>query len=277
MNFTIFGGTGFVGRNLAEYLARQGHSVYVPSKEALDIFDRDLGHVIYAIGLTGDFRTRPFDTVEAHVCLLARLLKECRFDSWLYLSSTRVYSSLNVNEPANEDKPIVLLPNADSLYDISKLMGESLCLSYPSLRVRVARLSNVYGEGQSPHTFLAAILEELKCNGHVVVNETPLSGKDYVAIEDVLPIIESIALDGQKRVYNVASGRVITHAELVDKIVELTGANIKFSNNAKTRVFPPIDTSRIRTEFGHQQTILLDDLNGLLIKFGINPNIGDYT
>jgi nucleoside-diphosphate-sugar epimerase len=201
MNFTVLGGTGFIGRNLAKHLRGQGHDVYVPARDATDLFERDLGHVVYAIGLTGDFRTRPFDTIESQVCLLARLLKQCRFQSWLYLSSTRVYSNLPAGVTAREDMPVPLLPNADGLYDLSKLTGESLCLTHPSPAVRVARLSNVYGSDQSPHTFLGAVLDELKREGRVTVNETPASGKDYIAIQDIMPMLENIGLHGQKRMY----------------------------------------------------------------------------
>ena len=47
--------------------------------------------MIYAIGVTADFRTRPFETMEAHVSVLCEILRDARLDSLTYLSSTRLY------------------------------------------------------------------------------------------------------------------------------------------------------------------------------------------
>ena len=173
MKFTIFGGGGFIGRNLSRHLEDRGHKVWIPRRAAEETRGQDLGHVIYAIGLTGDFRLRPFDTVEAHVCKLAELLMAVRVDSWLYLSSTRVYSGSPLQEVAREDIALNVTPGLDGVYNISKLMGEALCLSLPNKNIRVVRLSNVYGYGQSKHTFLASIIDELVHTGKVVIHEAP--------------------------------------------------------------------------------------------------------
>ena len=264
MNFTIFGGAGFIGNQLINYLRQQGHNVHAPLREDISDTRKPLGHVIYAIGLTGDFRSRPYDTVEAHVCLLAKLLKTCSFDSWLYLSSTRVYASLPRGAIANEQSIISLVPCADTLYDLSKMLGESLCLAHPSPYVRIARLSNVFGIGQSKHTFLASVLQELKNSNSVTIYESQDSCKDYVAIDDVLPLLQSIATCGKRRIYNVASGNLTAHASLAEKLVSITGAMIVFSSNASNRVFPQIDINAIVAEFQFSPSMLLDQLNVLL-------------
>jgi nucleoside-diphosphate-sugar epimerase len=64
MKFTIYRGAGFIGKRLVNYLRRQGYDVYVPDRDSAINANRYLGYFIYAIGLTGDFRTRPFDTFE---------------------------------------------------------------------------------------------------------------------------------------------------------------------------------------------------------------------
>src|SRR5579863_10465781 len=93
MRFTIFGGSGFIGRHLSEYLRHQGMEVNTPGRGSDVPRGEKLGHVIYAIGLTGNFRQRPDAAIEAHVCLLQRMFSQADFDSWLYLSSTRVYGT----------------------------------------------------------------------------------------------------------------------------------------------------------------------------------------
>src|SRR6476659_903845 len=100
--FTVLGAGGLIGSRLATSLARAGHEVFAPPRDH-ELNGEPLGHVIYAIGVTADFRTRPFDTVAAHVCQLQKVLSEGHFDSLLYLSSTRVYQGHTgtVDETAN--------------------------------------------------------------------------------------------------------------------------------------------------------------------------------
>lgn len=76
--FTVLGGSGFIGWQLAATLRQQGEDVYVPPRDHGARFDRPLGDVVYAVGVTADFRSRPFATVEAHVCLLRRVLSRRR-------------------------------------------------------------------------------------------------------------------------------------------------------------------------------------------------------
>ncbi|MBV9064181.1 MAG: NAD-dependent dehydratase, partial [Methylobacteriaceae bacterium] len=87
---TILGASGFIGSNLRRAVQAAGLPCYAPGRaEALRT--GPLGTVFYCIGVTADFRTRPFDTVAAHVCRLSRVLQGCEFDALIYLSSTRVY------------------------------------------------------------------------------------------------------------------------------------------------------------------------------------------
>lgn len=155
MKFTIFGANGFIGSHLVNYLKQNNIPYFSPSRDDPTIFQQQLGHVIYCIGLTGNFRHRVVDTVQAHVCKLLDILTNTQFDSWLYLSSTRVY--LN-SENTQENAMLKVDPSqVDYLYNISKMMGESVCLANPP-KVRIARLASVYGPNNAPHHFLNAVL-----------------------------------------------------------------------------------------------------------------------
>src|ERR1700716_982463 len=103
MKFTVFGGTGFIGRHLVAHLRKNGRDVIVPPRDTEQMHGKSLGHVVYAIGMTGNFRNRPHETLQAHVYVLENLLKNTKFESWLYLSSTRVYAGLPVEGPVTED------------------------------------------------------------------------------------------------------------------------------------------------------------------------------
>lgn len=161
--YTIIGGNGFVGSRLAAILRTAGHTVFVPQRDDPRWLTQPLGRVLYCAGLTADFAVRPFDTVQAHVGLLARVLQESNFVHLVYLSSTRLYDSLGDNKglPADENLPLLLNTNEPRhLYDLSKALGENLCLSTAGNRTAVARLSNVYDWQKDAPGFLSAWLQD---------------------------------------------------------------------------------------------------------------------
>lgn len=244
---TVLGGAGYIGSHLVDHLRLKGHRVSVPRKGEDIAKGQSLGHIFYCAGLTADFRTRPYDTVRAHVSLLSEILENYRFDSLLYLSSTRVYQGL---ASTSEASSCVVQPQTHSdLYNLSKLMGESLCHASARERVRVARLSNVIGrQGLASADYFPMLCREA-ASGKVVLQSTPDSQKDYIHIDDAARLLTLIALGGRRSVYNVASGLNITNDTLIEKIATLYPHHIDVTFGDKKFFFPRIDTSEIAREF----------------------------
>jgi nucleoside-diphosphate-sugar epimerase len=261
-DFTIFGAGGFVGGHLARRLGERGAAVRAATRDDWPAPGERLGHAIYAVGLTADFRTRPFETVEAHVGLLARTLAAGGFASFLYLSSTRTYRGA---ASTTEDAELVMTPtNPDRLYDLSKLCGEALCLSRPDPGVRVARLSNVFGAGDDPANFLRAVVSEAQASGAVTLRQALASAKDYVAVEDVCDALAAIAEAGGQRLYNVASGINTRHGEIAEVLQAVLGARVEVSDGAPVVADAPIDVGRLRAEVDWAPRSVLDYLRQTL-------------
>ena len=89
MHYTIFGSAGRIGSYLKKINFRWKFSFFTIQKDYY-LAHKNLGHVIYCSGVTSDFKFRSFDTIESHVCLLSFLLKNTNFESFNYLSSTRL-------------------------------------------------------------------------------------------------------------------------------------------------------------------------------------------
>lgn len=256
MRFTVLGASGFIGRNLVVHLRGSGHEVIVPARDR-SRFDGPLGHVLYCIGLTADFRQRPYDTVRAHVSVLSDVLEHADFTSLLYLSSTRVYSAASgTSETASlQANPL----DPWDLYNLSKLTGESLCLNSGRGGTRVARLSNVVGFDPQSGNFLPSLIRDA-LGGTIVLRSSPESSKDYIALEDVLALLPRIAVDGRDRVYNVASGRNIRSGRLLDELRSITGCAVEVAEQAPLGEPPPIGIERVRREFSFDPS---DPLAGL--------------
>jgi len=260
MEFTILGSSGFIGSNLLTHLEHSGHSCFAPDRNHHGVFTEQLGNVIYCVGLTADFRQRPYDTVRAHVCLLADILEKSRFESLLYLSSTRVYAgALN----GGEETPLL----AGDIYNASKLTGEALCFASGRSNVRVARLSNVFGGDFDSDNFLPALIRAAVQDDHIKLSTALDSAKDYVSIDDVVTILPKIAMDGNQRIYNVASGSNTSNRELVQVIRELTGCSFEVAIGGSTISFPPIEIARLRDELGFSPAGILDHLGELVSGF----------
>ena len=245
--FTIFGGTGFVGGRLAAHLRSLGHNVAALGRANWPEPGTAIGHAVYAIGMTADFRQNPFGTVEAHVGKLAEVLTAYRFESLTYLSTTRVYQG---SEAAREDVELRVRPAlVNDIYNITKIAGEAMCLTHPSPKVRVARLSNVFGGADASPSFLASVLGEAAARGSVTFLTAPDSEKDYVGIDRVTDGLARIALSGRERLYNLAAGRNIANARIAAAL-ERAGIACRFAEGAPSIGFPVIDTARFDAEFG---------------------------
>lgn len=261
--FTIFGGNGFIGGALASHLRAAGHDVVTPQRDEIPSPGTPLGHVVYAIGLTGDFRSRPLDTVEAHVGGLADRLREAACESFLYLSSTRVYGGLDV-PLVSEDMTLRTRPDRDGIYDLSKLLGEALCLSMPQETIRAGRVANVYGPGAHANSFLGMLLDDVAAARPITIGEAPDSAKDYIAIEDLCRMIERVALGGRHRLYNLASGESVPHGAIAETIQRICDVPVAFAANGPARRFPDIDVSRIAGELDTAPQRLLNRLPDLI-------------
>jgi nucleoside-diphosphate-sugar epimerase len=262
---TVFGAQGFVGRNLVRHLRGQGYEVRAFGRGNETWRGSDLGHVFYAIGLTADFRSRPFETIDAHVSVLSDLLRSAAFTSFVYLSSTRVYARAGTTDEATA---IPVQPaDPDDLYNISKLMGEAACLGSGLKNARVARLSNVFGEDLGSSNFLTAVIREAVDTQCVRLRTSLASEKDYIWIGDVVAALEAIATRGTEKITNVACGANTTHGEIMDALAKATGARIEVDTDAPMVRFLPIATQRMDQLTGTRRSALVPMIGALTAAF----------
>jgi nucleoside-diphosphate-sugar epimerase len=248
---TVFGGNGFVGGEVARLLELRGDSVRRVLRGNWPEPGEHLGHVIFTIGMTADFRKRLVETVELQVVRLHEALSRYRFDSFTYLSSARVYGGA---DSTREDASLLVRPlEQDHVYNISKLAGESLCLAYGNPAIRVVRMSNVYGARDVSNLFLTAVMREAVETGSVTIGQSPLSSKDYIWVDDVAKALISIAETGTQQIYNVAAGVNVTH-QLIGDILGEAGYEVHFKQGGAIVTIPPIDVGRFVNEFSHQPT-----------------------
>ena len=264
MKFTVIGASGFIGSALVDALRASGMAVHAPAR-GQELADAELGHVIFAAGVTADFRTRPFDAVEANTTLPSELLRDGRFDSFLYLSSARIYR--NATEGSESADISVNPADAEQLYDLTKLTGEAVCRASGRPGVRVARLSNVVGNNFNSNTFVGQIVKDACTDGHVALRSSLDSSKDYVLLADVVAVLPRIAVEGTSFCYNVASGVNLTHEAVLAEVLRASGATSSVLESAPRSISTAVDISRIAGEFSFKPSPVLPAIGELVNEY----------
>lgn len=242
---TVIGAAGFVGSALTAHLRRIGMDVATPCRD--EQLKGDLGHVFFCAGLTADFRSRLFDTIEAHVTAAASILRHGRFASFVYLSSTRVYQR---SATGAEDEKLVVDPGDPSdVYNLSKLTGEALCLADRRPSVRVVRLSNIFGPGDRSDNFLTSLLRDARGEGRVHIQGSRTVAKDYIALDDAVAALARIPTHARSRLINIASGTSTSNGEIGDMIAARFSVPVSYGA-ACGPDFPAMDNHRMREELG---------------------------
>lgn len=268
MKCTVLGGRGFIGGHLVRYLTSLGYDVWVPEREDPRVFTESLGHVYYCVGLTADYMKQPFHTVEAHVGLLSRILECDNYEALVYLSSTRLYDEILKGSNMNESIYFSVSPQVSRhFYDLTKLTGESLCLSMGKGKARVARLSCVYNNHTDGDGFLPNLLQRIfnsKRGDVIKVHSSINFSRDYVHIADVIMALVDISHNGSDLIYNVASGENIFNGELKILIAENSERYLEFDSDQKLVSPINIDISRIKNKFGWLPVKLTEKIRPLL-------------
>jgi nucleoside-diphosphate-sugar epimerase len=259
--YTVLGASGYIGSALARCLTAAGEACFAPKRGDDSLFHRPLGHVIYCIGLTADYAQRPLEAVEAHVGFLRDVLAGAKFDSLVYLSSTRLYDSQpagGAGAPCREDGDLVLNPNTPRhIYDLSKATGEAMCLQASGGRGRAVRLSCVYGGDIGQDSFLHTTIRKALTHRSLELATAPDTARDYIHLDDVVRLLPEIARRGARGLYNLASGVNVTNRELLAAVGEATGCTIRMTGTGGVAA-PLVSIERLREEFGFRPTGVLD-------------------
>lgn len=248
MKYTIFGGDGFIGSSIAKHLKQEQNEIIIPYKNDISVLDKDLGYVIYAAGITSDFKYRPHDTIEAHISYLNEILRRSNFKKFIYLSSTRIYR----HSKETKENSAITLNNLklDNLYDLTKMVGESLCYSLHNPDIKIVRLSNVIGMDKKSSNFFDNLINQARDVGQVNLKSNLESTKDYIFIEDVIKLIIKIIKDGNKNCYNVASGVNISNKYIIKLLQQEFNMMFNSNEKAKPLLSQKININRIKKEFG---------------------------
>jgi nucleoside-diphosphate-sugar epimerase len=244
MNYTVIGGNGFVGTEVVQQLIKRGETVWIPSKDDPDLYQKDLGIVIYCAG-NGDCIKDPFKVLQSNTITLSLILQKSEFDKLIYISSTRVY----MNQHQSNESCDLSIINEDErkLFNLTKLVSEELCIKSKRNCI-IVRPSNVYGLALDSPLFLPSIIKHAILNAKVDMYVPKSYSKDYVAVSDVAEAIIFLTKSNNiiDKVFNIASGQNVTAKEIADILSEHTACEIIWHKNNSTEYFPETEIENIQ-------------------------------
>ena len=283
MNVLITGISGFAGSHLTEYLVSLGkykiHGIY-QSEASLPTLDKVKDQVsLYQVDLLDKEKTaevvglakpdlifhlaalssprKSFEdpsgtitnNVDAEINLLEGVRKGKLLDTKiLIISSAEIYGLVNEeNIPIDEQTPL----NPTNPYAVSKIAQDYLGLQYFNsygLQVIRVRPFNHFGPRQTDAFVIASLcrkIAELEKSKIDVIKVGNLEAKrDFTDVRDmvkayVLAVEKGVPGD----VYNIGSGKSYPIKEILEKLIELSGAKVKIETDKS--LFLPLDNPNL--------------------------------
>ncbi|MEB6425291.1 NAD-dependent epimerase/dehydratase family protein [Citrobacter freundii] len=273
MIYTVVGSTGFIGKNLYNFLHSKGEKVNCINRGDLLDLDKEYGLLIYCAGY-GDCKKSAEAVLEGNVLWLLEIIKNIKYQRLIYLSSTRLYLD---NGKSEENCKLYINSNDDRrLFNITKLLAEELCVRLAK-NVVIVRPSNVYGLALDSQLFIPMIIKNAIINKKVDMFVSKKYTKDYICVDDLVEVIHKISKEDVKHgeIINVASGVNINAEDIARILIEKTGTTINWHDVTSEDVFPEIDISKLHSLVKHNSRNILDDMAKMIEEFNLNIRGGN--
>ena len=265
MKILVTGVAGFLGSALAQRLLEDGH-------EVLGLDDLSTGkEEVIPEGVEfelGDMLDRPklWTLLQGVECVYHLAAKVAVQESILYpreYNSTNVGGTVSVMEAmrdvgvkrvvftssgavygAQKAQPLheLMVPSPDSPYAVSKLSAEFYVKTIGKLwgiETVTLRIFNAYGPGQhlpADHPpVIPNFLKQAVKGGSLIVHNSGSQTRDFIYLDDVVNAITSAgtATDVDGATINIGSGKEYSVIDLVNNVIELTGADTETIYNHK--------------------------------------------
>lgn len=297
MKILVTGGAGFCGSHLSNRLIKKGHDVVTLGRGNDAKTNADARFVKHDIlnDFSGLFQKESFDAVyhlaaqnavwrslnePLYDCRVniegsLNIIEECRKNGVkiIYTSSAgTLYGNTN-KLPVSEDDPV----NPISPYGISKYTVEKYLFMYGEvhgLSYTVLRYPSVYGPGQVSKrgANIVSILVDKILNGKkITVYGDGTQSRDFVYIADIVDATELALSKGDRRTYNLASGKAVSILELIDLISKISEKkpDVEFKPRRAGEINKIyFDTRRAKEELNWQATTPIEEgLRRMIYEF----------
>jgi nucleoside-diphosphate-sugar epimerase len=295
----ICGATGFIGKNSLErftqredYEIRAVYHIKPPLKEYdVEWVQADLNNVedvkrvikgmdiVLQLAATtsgaNDIINRPYIHVTDNAVMNSLLLREAfenDIEHFIFPSCTVMYQPNSVaTKESNFDGNQRLLSKYFGVGN-TKVYIEKMCDFYGTLgktKHTVLRQSNIYGphdkyDLKKSHVFGATITKVMTNDEKINVWGPGTETRDFLYVDDLLNFIE-LALEKQEsmcEVFNVGCGYEVSIKELVEKIIKISGKDLKMEHDLSKPHIPTklfLDCTKAKEMLGWEPKVSLEE------------------
>ena len=304
MEFLIFGGTGFVGKNLERYLRKNNHKVISvsrsggPEKLAVDItneetfanIDSTPDVVVNCASVVPSKGRRTSDPAYLNDLFITNTTGGANIVNWARRKGVKKIINCSTLVVVKKPWPNPLIEQHSALpdgphvgYSMSKLSQEQImseCARNSMTDIIHLRLSAIYGAGMVSEGVIFDLMGAAKENEDIVLKDANRNFMDLLHVEDVCKGVERIAekdFVGGTTIMNLASGNEISVLQLAEIIKKVTGSSSKIVNQdeKKHESRANIDTKKFLKFIGIPEFEFHNLAEGLeeLVEFERSKNI----
>jgi len=300
----ITGGSGFVGRNLIDFILRETeyeivsmnrpksgqycenegrikhihHDLRSPINNRASI---EIGKVDYIIHLAASTHTQrsiidPISFVLDNVVGTANLLEFARqqasdIKKLFYLSTAEVFGPSATGLIFKEDEAF----RPSSPYAATKIGAQELCISYGNtyeVPVVIGHAMNAFGPHQSPQKFIPQTIQKILKGKRVIIHLNSAGAapnrRNYLHVDDLCDAILFLAhngVSGEK--YNIAASEESDNLRLAQMIADLLGKELdhELADREKNSLaLPRLSGEKLRNLGWQQKKTLREGMKELI-------------
>jgi nucleoside-diphosphate-sugar epimerase len=258
----VFGGSGYVGKNISNFLFKNGHDVVALGRSQCDLeaqssisfivklLEKEPAHIVFASALTrtkGDTLDTCFDNVR-QVEMLSKSFTQTKPQSFCFLSAADVYG--HSGRMVKEHTPL----NPMNPYGAYKVFSEQI-LKFALKGVaplNILRFSGIFGGLNDKFSLVSRFAEAIKNGKKITLNKNGQVYRDFVPIELLQESIQRCIDIPKDRTVNIASGYDMTILQCINLIESSLNieASIELLDNQGDRDFDlSLSNSKLLIEF----------------------------
>lgn len=231
----VTGHTGFIGKNLLNYLENMGKDpIGYSTTTGQDIFNTkmldsfvaaaDLVYHFAAYAKPGESKQKPVYAIETNVKGCLNVLEACRTHNvpLIYASSCEIYGDSKV--PITEEFEL----NPPNPYAASKAAADRICFAYHAcydMAIKIVRLFNPYGPYQQLNKIIPVFYNQAKKGEDITVYGDGKDTRDYVYIDDIVRGLWSAKDLPAGEAMNLATRKATTTLKIAELVIDIVGGN----------------------------------------------------